>query len=90
MKFLFDFYTQTDLMILVLFFIVLTALSKNSKLIIKNVNINSSRRGVITILKKMGVNIFLKNIRIYKGEKNADIKIKSPKKLKAINLKYIF
>jgi 3-phosphoshikimate 1-carboxyvinyltransferase len=67
------------------FFIVLTALSKNSKLIIKNVNINSSRRGVITILKKMGVNIFLKNIRIYKGEKNADIKIKSPKKLKAIN-----
>ncbi|MBD1173192.1 3-phosphoshikimate 1-carboxyvinyltransferase, partial [Pelagibacterales bacterium SAG-MED03] len=36
------------------FFIVLTALSKNSKLIIKNVNINPSRKGVITILKKMG------------------------------------
>ena len=33
------------------FFIVLTALNKNSKLTIKNVNINSSRTGIITILK---------------------------------------
>ncbi len=67
------------------FFIVLTTLSKNSKLIIKNVNINSSRTGVITILKMMGANITFKNQKIYKGEKNADILIKSPKKLKAIN-----
>jgi len=67
------------------FFIVLTALSKNSKLIIKNVNINPSREGVITILKKMGVNIIFKNIKMYKGEKNADIEIKSPKRLTAIN-----
>ena len=36
------------------FFIVLTILSNNSKLIIKNVNINPSRVGVITILKKNG------------------------------------
>ena len=67
------------------FFIVLTTLSKNSKLIIKNVNINPSRTGVITILKLMGANITFKNKKIYKGEKNADILIKSPKKLKAIN-----
>ena len=40
------------------FFIVLTALSKNSKLTIKNVNINPSRIGIIHILKKMGVKIF--------------------------------
>ena len=33
----------------------------------------------------MGVKIIFKNIKIYKGEKNADIKIKSPKTLKAIN-----
>ena len=33
------------------FFIVMTVLSKNSKLIIKNVNINPSRIGVVTILK---------------------------------------
>jgi 3-phosphoshikimate 1-carboxyvinyltransferase len=67
------------------FFIVLTALSENSKLIIKNVNINPSRIGIITILKKMGVNIVFKNKKFYKGEKNADIQIKSSKKLKSIN-----
>ena len=55
------------------FFIVLTALSTKSKAIIKNVNINPSRIGIIKILKMMGVNIVLKNIKIYKGEKNADI-----------------
>ena len=37
------------------FFIVLTCLTKNSNLTIKNVNINSSRIGIIIILKKMGV-----------------------------------
>ena len=67
------------------FFIVLTALSSNSELIIKNVNINPSRIGIITILKKMGVKIIYENQKIYKGEKNADIKIVSPKILKAIN-----
>ena len=34
------------------FFIVLTALSNNSNLLIKNVNINPSRTAIITILKK--------------------------------------
>tara|TARA_B110000971_G_scaffold98_1_gene96 strand:- start:116 stop:985 length:870 start_codon:yes stop_codon:yes gene_type:complete len=67
------------------FFIVLTALSKNSKLLIRNVNINPSRVGVIKILIKMGVKILLKNKRDYKGEIVADIFIKSSKNLKAIN-----
>ena len=67
------------------FFIVLTALSENSKLLIKNVNINPSRTGVIKILLKMGVRILLKNKKNYKGEKVADIFIKSSKNLKAIN-----
>ena len=67
------------------FFIVLTALSKNSKLIIKNVNTNPSRTGIITILKKMGVKITFKNKKMYKGENNADIHIESAKKLKPIN-----
>ena len=67
------------------FFIVLTALSINSELMIKNVNINPSRIGIITILKKMGVKIVFKNKKIYKGEKIADIKVKSTKNLKAIN-----
>ena len=67
------------------FFIVLTALSKNSKLIIKDVNINPSRTGVVTILRKMGVKISFKNKKIYNGEKNADIWIKSSENLKGIN-----
>ena len=67
------------------FFIVLTALSVQSKLKIKNVNINPSRIGVIKILKMMGVKIIFKNIKIYKGEKNADLIIKSAKNLKSIN-----
>ena len=67
------------------FFIVLTALSKNSELIIKNVNINPSRIGIITILKKMGVRIIFKNQKTYKGEKKADIKVRSAVNIKAIN-----
>ncbi len=67
------------------FFIVLTALSKKSKLLIKNVNINDSRIGIITILKKMGLKIFLKNKRTYKNEKISDIFIKSSNNIKSIN-----
>ena len=37
------------------FFIVLTALSKKSKIKIKNVNINPTRIGILKILKMMGV-----------------------------------
>ena len=67
------------------FFIVLTLLSKASKLTIKNVNLNPSRIGIITILNKMGARIILKNKKIYKGEKISDIFVKSVKSLKAIN-----
>tara|TARA_Y100000591_G_scaffold281496_1_gene261308 strand:- start:589 stop:1914 length:1326 start_codon:yes stop_codon:yes gene_type:complete len=67
------------------FFIVLTALSQNSELIIKNVNVNKSRIGVVNILTRMGVKIRFLNKKIYKGENIADIKIKSAKSLKPIN-----
>ena len=66
------------------FFIVLTALSKNSKLNIKNVNINPSRTGILKILKIMGVKILLKKIKNYKGEKTADIYIESSDSIKSI------
>ena len=67
------------------FFIVLVTLANNSKLLIKDININPSRIGVITILKKMGAKISLKNQRIYRGEKISDILIKSSNNLRAIN-----
>jgi len=67
------------------FFIVLTLLSNNSSLTIRNVNINSSRIGSIYILNKMGAKIKLKNIKNYRGERVADIFVKSVKSYKAIN-----
>ena len=67
------------------FFIVLTVLSKKSKLIIKNININPSRIGIISILKKMNANIVFKNKKNYKGEKIADIKIQGGRLLRSIN-----
>ena len=67
------------------FFIVLTTLISNSKLTIKSVNINPTRIGVIKILKMMNANIKFKNIKIYKGEKIADIQVEGVKSLKGIN-----
>ena len=67
------------------FFIVLTLLAKNSILTIKNVNINPTRTGIISILNKMGAKIILKNKKKYKGELIADIFVKSAKRLRAID-----
>ena len=67
------------------FFIVLTLLSENSKLKIKNVNTNNSRLGVLKILNRMNANIIATNKRSYKGETISDLIIKSKKNLKGIN-----
>ena len=67
------------------FFIVLTLLSINSSITIKSVNINPTRVGIITILKKMGAKIIFKNKKKYKGENIADIFVKGSKHLKSIN-----
>ena len=67
------------------FFIALAVLSAKSKLTINNVNINPSRIGIVTILKKMGIKIIFKKQKLYKGEKIADIQIESPKNIKPIN-----
>ena len=48
-------------------------------------NINSSRTGILNILKMMGIKIFKKNVRNYKGEKIADLIINSSKEIKSIN-----
>ncbi len=67
------------------FFIILTALTKNSKLKLKNVNINPTRVGILKILKKMGLKIKTVNKKIYKGEKIADLVVESKKTFKPIN-----
>ena len=67
------------------FFIVLTALSENSKLKNNNININPSRTGILSILKMMKVKIKIINKRFYKGECIADLLIHSSKKFRSIN-----
>ena len=67
------------------FFIVLTLLSKNCELKIKNMNVNQSRIGYIEILNRMGAKIKVKNKKIRYGEKLADIFVKSQPALKKIN-----
>ncbi len=67
------------------FFIALTLLSEDSKILIKNANINKSRTGIIDILNKMNAKIRFKNKKIYKGEKIADIFVRSCRNLKSIN-----
>ena len=65
-------------------FIIMTLLTPNSKLIIKNVNCNTTRIGFIKILKKMNANIKIKKLKTRLGEPIGDIIVRSSK-LKPIN-----
>ena len=67
------------------FFIALTVLSEKSKLIIKSININPTRTGIIEILKKMGVKVLFLNKRNHKGELIADILVSSPQILRSVD-----
>ncbi len=67
------------------FFIVLTLLAKNSKIKIRNVNVNNSRTGIIKILNKMNSKISLRNKKNYRGELLADIVVESKNNLRGIN-----
>ncbi|RMD55171.1 MAG: 3-phosphoshikimate 1-carboxyvinyltransferase [Nitrospirae bacterium] len=55
------------------FFIVGALIIPGSEVIIKNVGINPTRTGLIDILKKMGAEIIIENIRDSSGEPIADV-----------------
>ena len=61
------------------FFIVLTLISKNGELKIKNVSLNETRTGIITVLKSMGADIQTENFRLAAGEPIGDIIVRSSK-----------
>jgi 3-phosphoshikimate 1-carboxyvinyltransferase len=61
------------------FFIILTLLLPDSELILPDISLNESRIGIITILKKMGANIELENVKIINGEKRGKLIVKSSK-----------
>ena len=59
------------------FFIAAGLIIKNSNIVIKQVNVNKTRSGIITILKNMGGNISISNLSEVSGEAVADIEVKS-------------
>ncbi len=59
------------------YFIVAGLICPNSDILIKNVNTNPTRAGIIEVAKKMGGNIELLNNRIISGEPVADIHVTS-------------
>ena len=61
------------------FFMPLALLTGNSELLIKNVSLNETRNGVITILKGMDGNIATENIKQNNGEISGDLLIKTSK-----------
>ena len=67
------------------FFIVLTLLSQKSSLILKNINVNPLRAGIINILNRMNAQIKIYDKRNYKGELIGSIKVKSADNFKPIN-----
>ena len=61
------------------FFLPLALLTDNSELLIKNVSLNETRNGIITILKAMGGNIETENTKQNNGEISGDLLINTSK-----------
>jgi 3-phosphoshikimate 1-carboxyvinyltransferase len=59
------------------FHIVLTLLTPNSELIIRNVSLNPSRTVFIDVLKKMGANIYYEKIKTSSNEEYGNVVVKS-------------
>ena len=59
------------------FMIILALISKNSKVIIKNVLLNPTRTGILDVLKKMKAKIKIKNKKTICGEVVGDIEAQS-------------
>lgn len=59
------------------YFIVAGLVTPNSELTIKNVGINPTRDGILTVCREMGASISLSNIRDDIGEPVADITVKT-------------
>jgi len=68
------------------FFIIAALIVPDSEILIKNVGINPTRTGLLDVLKQMGAEIELKNVRKVSGEPVADIRCKSAANLKAIDI----
>ena len=61
------------------FFIVSALINNNSKILLKNININPTRDGILRALKMMGGKIEILNKRTVNGEVVADLKVETSK-----------
>lgn len=68
------------------FFIAAAAAMPGSHLIIKNIGLNPTRRGIVDILLKMGADLHIEQIRINSGEEVGNIHIRG-KKLHGVTVK---
>jgi 3-phosphoshikimate 1-carboxyvinyltransferase len=68
------------------FFIVGALLIKDSDITIKDVGINPTRTGLLNVLKRMGAEIRIENIRELSGEPVADIRCRSGSGLRAVTI----
>jgi len=59
------------------FFIVLASILPNSEILIKNVNLNPSRVGIIKVLKRMGADIKIQKLKNQNYEPIGDLVVKS-------------
>ncbi|MED4352649.1 3-phosphoshikimate 1-carboxyvinyltransferase [Schinkia azotoformans] len=57
------------------FFLAAGAIVPNSRIILKNVGMNPTRTGIVTVLQKMGAELEITNERIVNGEPVADLTI---------------
>lgn len=67
------------------FFIVAALITKNSKLLIKDVGLNPTRTGILDVLKMMGADISIINERNLNNEPIGDLLVKSSK-LKGVEI----
>ena len=61
------------------FFIVAALINDKSHIVLKNININPTRNGILVALEKMGAKISYLNKKINNNEKICDIEVKSSK-----------
>ncbi|WP_170927395.1 3-phosphoshikimate 1-carboxyvinyltransferase [Gottfriedia acidiceleris] len=59
------------------FFLVAGSIVPNSEILLKNVGVNPTRTGILTVLERMGANITLEDEKVVNGEPIANIRVKS-------------
>jgi len=59
------------------FWMIAGSIHENADIYIRNVGINETRAGIITVLKRMGANLTLYNEKDYSGEPACDMNIKT-------------